>query len=153
MPSLWKRDKSPYWVCCYTSADGQRLKKSTKQTDRKRAWEVCLSIYAPDVSPRMEVSQSRRQKKSSGKLSSERPANLCTTTRGRLVPNGDRQDANKVGNNGGAITSRLRAKPACNAPLWPGTSFALCPPAIRRTNPLSRNGAKARRSCARESPQ
>ena len=44
MPSLWKRDKSPYWVCCYTSADGQRLKKSTKQTDRKRAWEVCLSI-------------------------------------------------------------------------------------------------------------
>ena len=44
MPSLWKRDKSPYWVCCYTNADGQRLKKSTKQTDRKRAWEVCLSI-------------------------------------------------------------------------------------------------------------
>jgi len=44
MPSLWKREKSPYWVCCYTSADGQRLKKSTKQADRKRAWEVCLSI-------------------------------------------------------------------------------------------------------------
>jgi integrase len=44
MPSLWKREKSPYWFCCYTSADGQRLKKSTKQTDRKKAWEVCLSI-------------------------------------------------------------------------------------------------------------
>jgi integrase len=44
MASLWKREKSPYWFCCYTSADGQRLKKSTKQTDRKKAWEVCLSI-------------------------------------------------------------------------------------------------------------
>jgi integrase len=44
MPSLWKREKSPYWFCCYTNADGQRRKKSTKQTDRKKAWEVCLSI-------------------------------------------------------------------------------------------------------------
>jgi integrase len=44
MPSLWKREKSPYWFCCYTSAEGQRLKRSTKQRDRKKAWEVCLSI-------------------------------------------------------------------------------------------------------------
>jgi integrase len=44
MPSLWKRDKSPYWVCCYTNANGQRLKKSTKQRDRKKALEVCLAI-------------------------------------------------------------------------------------------------------------
>jgi integrase len=44
LPSIWKREKSPYWVCCYTSANGQRLKKSTKQKDRKKAWEVCLAI-------------------------------------------------------------------------------------------------------------
>ena len=44
MASLWKRERSPYWVCCYTNAAGQRLKKSTKQTDRKKAWEVCLSF-------------------------------------------------------------------------------------------------------------
>jgi integrase len=44
MASLWKRAKSPYWACCYTSATGQRLKKSTKQTERKKAWEVCLAI-------------------------------------------------------------------------------------------------------------
>jgi len=30
MASLWKREQSPYWFCCYTSATGQRLKKSTK---------------------------------------------------------------------------------------------------------------------------
>jgi integrase len=44
MASLWKRAKSPYWVCCYTNANGQRLKKSTKQTERKKALEVCLAI-------------------------------------------------------------------------------------------------------------
>ena len=44
MPSLWKREKSPYWVCCYDSADGQRLKKSTKETNRARALEVCLAL-------------------------------------------------------------------------------------------------------------
>ena len=43
MASLWKRPKSPFWVCCYTNADGQRLKKSTKQEDRASAWAVCLS--------------------------------------------------------------------------------------------------------------
>jgi integrase len=46
MPSLTKDSKgrSPFWTCCYTNADGQRLKKSTKQTDHKKAMEVCLSI-------------------------------------------------------------------------------------------------------------
>lgn len=46
MPSLTKdsRGRSPFWICCYTSADGQRFKKSTKQTDRTKAWEICLSI-------------------------------------------------------------------------------------------------------------
>ena len=44
MASLWKREKSPFWFCCFTSADGQRLKKSTKQRDRKKAWEVCSAI-------------------------------------------------------------------------------------------------------------
>jgi hypothetical protein len=44
LPSLWKREKSPYWVCCYTNSTGQRLKRSTKQRDRKKAWAVCLAI-------------------------------------------------------------------------------------------------------------
>ena len=65
MPSLTKdsRGRSPFWICCYTSATGQRLKKSTKVSirpfqgekrkdgspktgadKRAEAWEVCLSI-------------------------------------------------------------------------------------------------------------
>ena len=38
------RGRSPYYVCCYTAADGRRLKKSTKQTDRAKALEVCLAL-------------------------------------------------------------------------------------------------------------
>ena len=36
--------RSPFWICCYTSADGRRLKKSTKQKDRAKALEVCLTL-------------------------------------------------------------------------------------------------------------
>src|SRR4030095_3679302 len=45
MPCLIKdsRGRSPYWICAYTSATGQRLKKSTKQKDRKKALAVCLA--------------------------------------------------------------------------------------------------------------
>jgi integrase len=65
MPSLRKdsRGRSPFWICCYTSATGQRLQKSTKITNkplkgeqrkdgspktvadkRAEALEVCLAI-------------------------------------------------------------------------------------------------------------
>jgi integrase len=65
MPSITKdsRERSPYWICCYTSANGQRLKKSTKvrikplkgekrkdgsakttADKRSEAWEVCLAF-------------------------------------------------------------------------------------------------------------
>src|SRR2546423_2793855 len=65
MPSLRKdsRGRSPFWICCYTSATGQRLQKSTKITikplkgeerrdgspktvadKRAEALEACLSI-------------------------------------------------------------------------------------------------------------
>ena len=46
MACLVKRQngRSPFWYCCYTTSDGQRLKKSTKQTDRAKAWEVCVAM-------------------------------------------------------------------------------------------------------------
>jgi hypothetical protein len=45
MPCLVKdsRGRSPFWTCSYTAPDGRRLKKSTKQTDKAKAWEVCLT--------------------------------------------------------------------------------------------------------------
>jgi Phage integrase SAM-like domain len=46
MACLVKRTngRSPYWYCCYTTPDGQRIKKSTKQTERTKAWEVCVAM-------------------------------------------------------------------------------------------------------------
>jgi hypothetical protein len=38
-----KTGRSPFWYCSYTASDGRRLKKSTKQADKKKAWEVCLT--------------------------------------------------------------------------------------------------------------
>jgi integrase len=39
-----KRKKSPFWVCCYRTADGRWLKKTTKQTDRTKAWKFCVQV-------------------------------------------------------------------------------------------------------------
>lgn len=44
MATIHKRDESPFWVCCFTAADGRRLKKSTKQTERAKALEVCSAL-------------------------------------------------------------------------------------------------------------
>lgn len=44
MASLWKRANSKYFICCYDTADGRRLKKSTKQTDRTKAMAACLAF-------------------------------------------------------------------------------------------------------------
>jgi integrase len=50
MPCLVKDSKgrSPFWICSYTTADGRRLKKSTKQTDRTKAMKVCHAFIEAD---------------------------------------------------------------------------------------------------------
>lgn len=60
MPSISKRNKSPFWYCCYTSADGRRLKKSTEQTDRAKALEFCLSLQrAENMAARGTLTETR----------------------------------------------------------------------------------------------
>lgn len=44
MPSLTKQARSPYWTCCYTAPDGRQLKRSTKETNRAKAMQVCVEI-------------------------------------------------------------------------------------------------------------
>jgi integrase len=68
MPSLWRREKSPYWFCCYTSAGGQRLKKSTKQRDRKKAWEICLAIERAEAYAKNGSLTEQRAKKIIGEI-------------------------------------------------------------------------------------
>jgi integrase len=50
MGSLWKRSNSKYWTACYTAADGRQLKRSTRETDKRKAriivdaWEHAESL-------------------------------------------------------------------------------------------------------------
>src|SRR5215831_15445110 len=46
MASIHKdpRGKSPFWFVAYTLPDGRRAFRSTKQTDRKKAWDVARAL-------------------------------------------------------------------------------------------------------------
>jgi integrase len=65
MASLTKdsRNRSPFWICCYTSADGRQLKVTTKKTDRKQAWEFCLAIEHAEEMGRDRLLTEQRAKK------------------------------------------------------------------------------------------
>jgi integrase len=43
MASIKQRPGSPYWICCYRKANGERTQRSTKQEAKDQAWEVCLA--------------------------------------------------------------------------------------------------------------
>ena len=52
--------KSPFWYCCYSSASGQRLKKSTGETDRAKALEFCLTLQrAENMAARGTLAETR----------------------------------------------------------------------------------------------
>ena len=45
MASIHKdpRGKSPFWYCAFYGADGRRMFRSTKATDRKMALKICFA--------------------------------------------------------------------------------------------------------------
>lgn len=43
MASIHTSPHGPYFICAYRKANGQQVQRSTKQTDRNKAWEVCLA--------------------------------------------------------------------------------------------------------------
>jgi integrase len=55
MASLWKNPKSKYFIGCFTAADGRQLKRSTRETDRRKAqiivqaWEQAESLGSTGV--------------------------------------------------------------------------------------------------------
>jgi integrase len=70
MASLTKdsRNRSPFWVCCYTSADGRQLKVTTKKTDRKKAWEFCLAIERAEELAKDRILTEQHAKKIIGEI-------------------------------------------------------------------------------------
>jgi hypothetical protein len=43
-PLLWPAFSNARWFCSYRSGDGRWLKKSTKQTNRRKALEFCFKL-------------------------------------------------------------------------------------------------------------
>jgi integrase len=44
MASIHRRSGSKFWYCAFTDANGERVFKSTKQTDRTDAWRVAITF-------------------------------------------------------------------------------------------------------------
>ncbi len=44
MASVWRHPNSRFWTACYTLPNGQRVKKSTKLADRKKALQVAAVL-------------------------------------------------------------------------------------------------------------
>ena len=52
------RGKSPYWYCAYRLPNGKQVFKSTKQSDKRKAMEVCLALgRASGAAVRGELSE------------------------------------------------------------------------------------------------
>jgi integrase len=57
------RGRSPFWMCAYTAPDGRRLKKSTKQTNKEKAWAVCLTfVQAEEAVAKQSVTELQLRK-------------------------------------------------------------------------------------------
>ena len=57
------KNRSPYWICCYTDASGRRLKKSTKHTNKKKATEFCLALeHGEELARNGALSETRLRK-------------------------------------------------------------------------------------------
>jgi hypothetical protein len=47
------RNRSPFWYACFTTADGRRLKKSTKETSQSKAKLIAEALQrAEDIAKR-----------------------------------------------------------------------------------------------------
>jgi len=67
MASIKQRPGSPYWVCCYTKANGTRTQRSTKQGDKDNAWKVCLAFEDAEADARKRfLTQEQARKVISG---------------------------------------------------------------------------------------
>ena len=54
------RNRSPFWYACYTTADGRRLKKSTKETNQAKAKLVAEALQrAEGMARKRELTELR----------------------------------------------------------------------------------------------
>ncbi|MBC2594423.1 tyrosine-type recombinase/integrase [Ruficoccus amylovorans] len=67
MASIWKHPRSRYWSACFTDASGRQRKRSTKETDRKKAlkiaeaWEKEYRVTRTEEQTRKVFAEIRRE--------------------------------------------------------------------------------------------
>src|SRR4051812_39112676 len=63
MASLTKHPKSSFWTACYTNSEGRQLKRSTKTTDRNKAYEIALELERVEKQTRAGITTTNQLKK------------------------------------------------------------------------------------------
>jgi integrase len=63
MASLWRHPNSDFWTACYTDKDGRRIKRSTKQTNKKKAMLIALEWERVELQSRRQVVSTRQIQK------------------------------------------------------------------------------------------
>jgi len=63
MASLWKHPNSSYWSACYTDRDGRQMKRTTKQTDKRKAQLIAVEWERIEAQARRSGVSTRQMQK------------------------------------------------------------------------------------------
>jgi len=63
MASLWKHPNSPYWTACFTDREGRQVKRSTKQTDKRKALLIAVEYERLEIQARSAAASTRQMQK------------------------------------------------------------------------------------------
>ncbi len=63
MASIWRHPNSSFWSACYDDKDGRRIKRSTKQTDRKKALLIAVEWERVEIKARTTAVSTRQIQK------------------------------------------------------------------------------------------
>jgi integrase len=63
MASLWKHPNSKFWTACYTDREGHQMKRSTKQTDKRKALLIAVEYERIETLSRTTGFSTRQMQK------------------------------------------------------------------------------------------
>lgn len=63
MASLWKHPNSTFWTACYTDREGRQMKRTTKQTDKRKAMLIAVEWERVEEQARRSGISTRQMQK------------------------------------------------------------------------------------------
>ena len=86
MASLWKHPNSSCWSACYTDRDGRQLKRTTKQTDKRKALLIAVEWERVEAQAHKSgVSTRQMQKVLNDMLEKTNEETIVTPTTGKYL--------------------------------------------------------------------